>query len=121
MALKGDYAPMPEGYKGNNHASFAPGAAMIEWAHRLDHPWKADRDTFEDYCREKWGWTRSYACRMIEAAEVMNVSPMGDNITSERQARELAKAAPEDRTANSKPAHAHRLRLGELFRCGWYP
>ena len=44
-----------------------------------------------------------------------------DNITSERQARELAKAAPEDRTANSKPAHAHRLRLGELFRCGWYP
>jgi hypothetical protein len=24
MALKGDYAPMPEGYKGNNHAPFAP-------------------------------------------------------------------------------------------------
>ncbi len=48
-------------------------------------------DTFEDYCREVWGFSRSRAHRMIEAAEVMDVLPMGNiPITSERQAREVA-------------------------------
>jgi len=45
-------------------------------------------DTFEDYCRERWGWERRHAYRMIEAAEITEMCPTG-HIQSERQAREL--------------------------------
>ena len=45
--------------------------------------------TFEDYCRERWGMSRFYAHRLIEASEVAALLPMG-NITNELQARALA-------------------------------
>lgn len=48
--------------------------------------------TFEDYCRERWGMSRFYAHRMIEAAGVANnLLPIG-NIplpATESQARPL--------------------------------
>jgi len=48
-------------------------------------------DTFEEYCRERWGFNRAHAYRMIEASEVVGVlSPMGDTPRNERQARALA-------------------------------
>ncbi len=48
--------------------------------------------TFEDYCRERWGWSRQHAYRQIQAAGVAkNLSPRGDNMpVNEGQARELA-------------------------------
>jgi len=49
---------------------------------------------FDEYCREKWGWKRAHAYRLIDAAEVVKVSPIGDKIKTESQARELAKAPP---------------------------
>lgn len=57
--------------------------------------------TFEEYCKQRWGFSRAHAYRQIEAAKVTEVlSPMGDKI-SERQARELAplKDRPEDAKA----------------------
>jgi hypothetical protein len=52
--------------------------------------------TFEDYCQFKWGWTRTYGHRLIEAAQVCQMLPMGNKPASERQARELAKVEPEN-------------------------
>ena len=48
--------------------------------------YRADFNTFEDYCRERWDFTRQRAHQLTEAAEV---STMVD-VQNERQARELA-------------------------------
>lgn len=63
--------------------------------------YRADYGTFEDYCQQRWQMSRSYAYRMIDAAEVVeSVSPMGDIApSSERQARELARVPESDRAA----------------------
>lgn len=55
--------------------------------------------TFEEYCREKWGWNRAYAGKIIEAAEVVGGLPenVSHGIQNERQARELARVEPERR------------------------
>ena len=59
--------------------------------------------TFEDYCREKWGFSRSYAYRLMITKDLL--SPIGDNchfrheIKTESQARELAKVEPDKRHA----------------------
>lgn len=42
--------------------------------------------TFEAYCRERWGFSRSRGYRLIRAAELASLSPTGD-IQNERQAR----------------------------------
>ncbi len=47
-------------------------------------------DTFESYCRERWGMSREYAFRLTQAAQVADVLPVGNTPASERQARELA-------------------------------
>ena len=52
---------------------------------------------FNEYCQKKWGWGKAYAYRLIDAAEVVKVSPIGDKIKTESQARELGKVEPEQR------------------------
>ena len=70
---------------------------------RNDRLYREEYGTFEDYCQQKWGWTRQHANRLISSAEVVtNLSPMGDILepmgsilpTTERQARELARVEP---------------------------
>ena len=64
--------------------------------------------TFEDYCQERWGMSRSHANRLIGASEVVeDLAPMGAKSElpqSERQARELKKAPPEQRAKVWKEA-----------------
>ncbi len=51
-------------------------------------------ETFEAYCRDRWGVKRAHAYRMIQAAEtVAEMSPVGDVPlpTNERHVRELAR------------------------------
>ena len=75
-------------------------------------------ETFDDYCRERWGWSRQHAYRQIAAARVVeNLSPIGDtNLpVTESQARELATLTPEDQrriaeTTNFKTATASGIR-----------
>lgn len=70
------------------------GAALHEISeHKL---YREEFETFEEFAKEMFAMSRAQAYRMIEAAEV-KMSPMGDKIQNERQARELAKADPEDR------------------------
>lgn len=56
--------------------------------------YKESFSTFEDYCKERWGWERAHAYRLIGASEaIAQMSPVGDTpqVQNERQARELAK------------------------------
>jgi hypothetical protein len=53
--------------------------------------------SFERYCRERWGWSRQHAYRLIDGAQVASlVSPIGDAPTNEAQARELGPLAHAD-------------------------
>ena len=61
--------------------------------------YKREYGGFEEYCREKWGWKRAHAYRLIDAAEVVKVSPIGDKIQSESQARALGKIPANQRAA----------------------
>lgn len=50
-------------------------------------------ETFEDYCRDRWGFHRQHAWRLIEASEIVGMlpaSPIGDAPVNEAQVRELA-------------------------------
>lgn len=52
--------------------------------------------TFEAYCKERWKFSRSYAYRLIAAANVLeNLSPRGDIPQTPMQTRPLAKLPPE--------------------------
>ncbi len=76
--------------------------------------------TFEAYCREKWGFHRSLAYRLIAAAEVVDdVSPIGTVPANEAQARELVPLTTEQRQevwteATSGGAQPTAARLHEL-------
>lgn len=79
------------------------GAALMEVRDgRLYRPENGGRwGAFEDYCRERWGFSRIHAHRLMTAADaVAGLLPMGNGPApaSERQARELA-AIPAGRRA----------------------
>jgi len=58
--------------------------------------YRSDYATFEEYCRERWGWNRAHAYRQIDAAKVARtLSPIGDIPKNEAQARELVDLTPE--------------------------
>lgn len=66
------------------------GLALMEIRDR--RLYRETHDRFEDYCRERWGFSRSYAHRVIEASEVAEMLPIGN----EAQARELAPLVKQD-------------------------
>ena len=57
--------------------------------------------TFEDYCQNRWGWTRQHAGRLIEASEVVKSLPAKCNqlVTNESTARAVADVPKEQRAA----------------------
>lgn len=59
--------------------------------------YRSTHATFEDWAFEEYGFTRSYACRLIEASEVAEMLPIGNKPKNEGQARALAKAPAEKR------------------------
>ncbi|MGO8683426.1 MAG: hypothetical protein ACLQUT_02430 [Thermoleophilia bacterium] len=66
--------------------------------------------TFEAYCKERWGWSRISAYRHIEAAEVVQMLPMGNTPDTERVARELIPLSPAERTEISAAVRRRRQR-----------
>jgi hypothetical protein len=54
---------------------------------RDDKLYKSSHKSFEAYCIERWDFGRSYAARLIQAADVPEVLPSGQQIQTERQAR----------------------------------
>jgi hypothetical protein len=101
---------------------------------RDERLYRVDYKTFEEYCRDRWGWNRRYANRQIEAAGVVEnltpmgvtpeiLGPMGPIPQNERQARELAPLPPDGQRAVWNQAVANgggRLPsakvLGEMVR-----
>ena len=57
--------------------------------------YRQTHDTFEAYCKERWGFTRMRASQLISAAETS--ASVNHGLQSERQARELAKVEPQRR------------------------
>jgi hypothetical protein len=65
---------------------------------RDERLYRENFDTFEEYCRERWGWGRSYVNKQIEAANTVELVGTIVPISNEAQARELtplAKANPD--------------------------
>jgi hypothetical protein len=70
------------------------GLALLEI--RDKRLYKESYSSFDSYCRERWGYDRTYAHRLIDAADTAHkMLPIG-NISSESQARELAPLMKED-------------------------
>lgn len=60
--------------------------------------YRETHERFEDYARERWGFSKQHAYRLIAAADVADdVSPMGYTPESERQARPLVPLPPAQR------------------------
>jgi hypothetical protein len=61
--------------------------------------YRIEHQTFEDYCREKWGMNRAYANHLVRASDAVKSLPpeMATIVATESQARELAKVEPEHR------------------------
>lgn len=61
---------------------------------RDNHLYRVGFETFEDYLEQRWGFTRTQAGRLIDAAETARVlEPLGITPQTERQARALRPAA----------------------------
>lgn len=61
--------------------------------------------TFEDYCKERWGFTRMRASQLIASAKVVaNVNNCLQKPTHESQTRPLARLEPEQQTEAWKKA-----------------
>ena len=61
--------------------------------------YRAEFATFEEYCREKWGWNRAYSNLVIDASKVVGALPsnLATIVANEGQARALAEAPEEER------------------------
>lgn len=92
------------------------GAALQEI--RDQKLYKHEHETFEDFCKQEYGFERAHAYRLIGFAEVkatIEMSPIGDKVTRESQARALAPVPEEKRvevleeTAKTGPVTAKRI------------
>lgn len=76
--------------------------------------YRTEYSTFEDYCRERWGMSKTHANRLVESAIVIqNLGPIGPIPQTESQARPLAKLAP-DHQVDAWTAATEKV--GRFFR-----
>lgn len=61
--------------------------------------YRQDYSTFEEYCRKRWGWGKSYSYNLIDAARVVKELPTKTStiVDTESKARELSKVPEEER------------------------
>ena len=101
------------------------GNALMEI--RDDRLYRAEFDTFENYCNTRWGLTRRHVNRTIAAAQVADhLGPMGPKPDNERQARPLTQLDPEQQAEawqravetapNGKPTAAHVSQVVDEIR-----
>jgi hypothetical protein len=78
-----------------------------------DEQWyKTSHKTFEAFCIAEFGFKRSHAYRLIDAAKAVEMSPVGDKMTTERQARKYLDE--QKQPAKPKPATPSRAVVAEL-------
>lgn len=56
-------------------------------------------NTWDEFCIKHWGKSRAQAYRLMDASAVVEMSPIGDKIINESQARALKDVAPKDHKA----------------------
>lgn len=65
---------------------------------KADRLYRQTHRTFDAYCRERWGFSKTQANRLVHASEVVaEMAPIGTKPANEAQARELARVPPEQR------------------------
>jgi hypothetical protein len=63
---------------------------------RDERLYRAEFKTFEEYCRQKWGMSKTNANRLIQSAEIVtNLTPIGVIPSSESVIRPLTSLTPE--------------------------
>jgi hypothetical protein len=83
----------------------AVGRALLEI--RDSRLYRSAYKTFEEYCRQRWGFSRQHALRLIDAADVQeDLTPIGVTLGHESQARELVPLDPQQRRDVAQEAHA---------------
>ena len=71
--------------------------------------------TFEDYCRERWGWTREHGYRLMQGAEVaQNVISTSQFAPSQSQAIALAPLPVDEQRAIAHAVDFSRTTVREL-------
>jgi hypothetical protein len=86
------------------------GNALLEI--RDSRLYRESHGTFEQYCRERWGWGRNYVNKQIAAAEVAN--NLGTFVPkTEAVARELAGLDPEQQREIWDMALVFSKKIGE--------
>lgn len=70
--------------------------------------YKATHKTFEMYCRERWGFSKTYANNIVRASAVVKSLPeeLATMVATERQARALSEVPMEERPAVLERAQA---------------
>ena len=65
---------------------------------RSSRLYRQQHSTFDDYCREKWGWSKTHSNRLIEAGDIVeSLAPIGVTPpATESQARELGRIKDPD-------------------------
>lgn len=70
------------------------GSALLEI--RDSRLYRDSYSTFEDYCRERWGMSKTHSNRLIQSAEVVgHLTPIGVIPANESQARPLVGLSPD--------------------------
>lgn len=86
------------------------GEALIEI--RDKKLYRAESKSFEEFCAKNLHMGRAHAYRLIEYHE-MKMSPIGDKIANEGQAREVARVKPEKRARVVREAAARAEEEGK--------
>jgi hypothetical protein len=71
--------------------------------------------SFESYCNERWGMSKSYAYRTIGAAQFVKESPIGDTLPNEHAARRAIES--ERKPATETAAYVPQLIDHDEWRC----
>lgn len=74
--------------------------------------YRETHSTFEAYCADKWGISRSQGHRLVLLGRV-GMSPVGDKIRNERQAREVASLLDNPELLLAVVAKAEEIRAGK--------
>ncbi len=85
------------------------GTALLEI--QRDRLYRQVAATFEEYCRERWGFTRQRAHQLISASKMSTTV----DIANERQARALGVVPEADREAVVRAARAKADRAGRAM------
>ena len=108
----------PSGLKPLYGASRGQKRALVQGC-RDERLYLADYNSFEDYCREKWGMSRVRAHQLIEATKVVEglkvLTIVNTLPETESQARPLSLLPAAEQAEAWRPCHEQQERARDLW------